>query len=397
MDGSFGGFEGKSIMHFSTKAVHAGEDRKDSTGSVVVPIYQASTYRQAEPGVESEYVYSRTGNPTRNALELAIAELEGANHGLAFASGMAAETTLILALLKKGDHVVAVQDLYGGTRRLFDQIMHNFGIDFSYVEGTDPGDFKASIQPETKMVWVETPTNPLLKVIDIRAASTAAHDHRAICVVDNTFMSPYLQQPITLGADVVVHSTTKYLGGHSDLVGGAVATSDARLHEKVRFAQNAAGGVPGPFDCWLVLRGIRTLAVRMEKHCSNASKIAEFLANHRKVSKVIYPGLTLHPQHDLARKQMRSFGGMVSFHLKGNFESCKQLLKNVEIFAVAESLGGVESLIEHPNSMTHASVPKDLREKAGVTDSLIRLSVGIEDAEDLISDLASGLDKVDMS
>lgn len=384
-------------MRFSTKVVHAGEDGKDSTGAVVVPIYQASTFRQTEPGVEGEYVYSRTGNPTRNALEKAVAELEGAKFGLAFASGMAAETTLILALLQEGDHVVAVEDLYGGTRRLFDQIMQNFGIDFTYVEGTDPKDFKEAMKPKTKIVWLETPTNPLLKVIDIQAASAAAHDHEAISVVDNTFMSPYLQQPLSLGADVVVHSTTKYLGGHSDLIGGALATSDSRLYEKVRFAQNAAGAIPGPFDCWLVLRGIRTLAVRIDKHCSNALRIAQFLAGHKKVSKVFYPGLSSNPKHDLARRQMRSFGGMVSFELKGDFEACKQLLRNVSVFTVAESLGGVESLIEHPSSMTHASVPKDQREKTGVTDSLVRLSVGIEDPEDLISDLTTALDKVQVS
>jgi cystathionine gamma-lyase len=379
-------------MHFSTKAVRAGEEQKDPTGAVVVPIYQVSTFRQTEPGVEGEYVYSRTGNPTRAALERAIAALEEAEHGLAFASGMGAVTTLILGLLREGDHVVAVEDLYGGTRRLFDQIMRAFGVGFTYVEGTDPKDFTAAMKQETKMVWVETPTNPLLKVIDIKAASRIAHDHGAMCIVDNTFMSPYLQQPLKLGADIVVHSTTKYLGGHSDLIGGAVALSDSQHYQKVRFAQNAAGAVPGPFDCWLVLRGIRTLAVRMDKHCSNARKIAEFLSQHQKVADVLYPGLLSHPQHELAQRQMRSFGGMVSFHLQGGFEPCKRLLKHVKIFTVAESLGGVESLIEHPSSMTHASVPREQREKIGITDSLIRLSVGIEDDEDLISDLAEGLE-----
>ena len=275
-------------MRFSTKIVRAGEEHKDSTGAVVVPIYQVSTFRQTEPGVEGEYVYSRTGNPTRAALERAIAALEEAEHGLAFASGMGAVTTLILGLLREGDHVVAVEDLYGGTRRLFDQIMRNFGVGFTFVEGTDPKDFKAALKQETKMVWVETPTNPLLKVIDIKAASKIARDHGALCIVDNTFMSPYLQQPLKLGADIVVHSTTKYLGGHSDLIGGAVAMSDSKHYEKVRFAQNAAGAVPGPFDCWLVLRGIRTLAVRMDRHCSNARKIAEFLTHHQKVADVLY-------------------------------------------------------------------------------------------------------------
>ena len=381
-------------MHISTKAVHAGDSRDDRTGAVVIPIHQASTYRQLEPGVEGEYVYSRTGNPTRAAVEEAIAVLEGGEHGLAFSSGMGAITTLMLGLLRKGDRVLAVEDLYGGTRRLFDQIMRNFGISFSYVRGTNSNDFEDSMTPETKMVWVETPTNPLLRVIDIGTASKSAHDHGALCVVDNTFMSPYLQQPLALGADIVVHSTTKYLGGHSDLIGGAVVVSDSKLYDKVRFAQNAAGAVPGPFDCWLVLRGIRTLGVRMDRHCANAARMAEFLTKHAKVSQVLYPGLKSHPQHDLAQRQMQSYGGMVSFHVKGDLDACKQLIKHVKVFTLAESLGGVESLIEHPSSMTHASVPREEREKIGVTDSLIRLSIGIEDAEDLISDLASGLDQV---
>jgi cystathionine gamma-lyase len=264
----------------------------------------------------------------------------------------------------------------------------------AYIEGTNLGDFEAGFRAETRIVWLESPTNPLLKIIDIAGAARVAHARRVLVVVDNTFMSPYLQQPLKLGADIVVHSTTKYLGGHSDLVGGALVLSDAELYERVRFAQNAAGAVPGPFDCWLVLRGVRTLAVRMDRHCSNAQKVAEFLKGHSKVLKVMYPGLVTHPQHQLARKQMTGFGGMVSFHLKGNFESCKRLLKHVKVFTVAESLGGVESLIEHPSSMTHASVPKEERERVGVTDSLIRLSVGIEDADDLITDLSTALENV---
>jgi len=381
-------------MRFSTKAVHVGQDAKDPTGSVFVPVYQVSTYRQAELGAQSEYVYSRTGNPTRTALERAIAHLEDGNHGLAFSSGMGAITTLLLSTLRKGDHVVAVQDLYGGTRRLFNQVMANFGVEFTYVEGINPKDFEAAIKPETKMVWLETPTNPLLKIVDIRASSNVAHDHGALCVVDNTFMSPYLQQPLALGADFVVHSTTKYLGGHSDLIGGAIVMSDDRLFDKVRFAQNAAGAVPGPWDCWLVLRGIRTLAVRMDRHCTNAAVIADYLTKHPKIAEVFYPGLSSHPQHALAQRQMKSFGGMISFRLEGDFDTCKQFLNHLKIFAVAESLGGVESLIEHPSSMTHASVPKEEREELGVTDSLIRLSAGIEDAEDLVSDLATGLDSI---
>ncbi len=381
-------------MRFSTRAIHAGEEPENPTGAVVVPIYQVSTYRQREVGVDAGYVYSRTGNPTRTALERCLASLEDAQHALAFASGMAAITTLLLSLLGKGDHVLAVEDLYGGTRRLFNRVMSNFGVEFTYVEGTDLEDFKANLRPETKIVWVETPTNPLLRIVDIAGVAEIAHRHNALLVVDNTFMSPYLQQPLKLGADIVVYSTTKYLGGHSDLIGGAVVLSDPKLFEKVHFAQNAAGAVPGPMDCWLVLRGIKTLAVRMERHCTNAQKIAEFLAGHTKVSKVVYPGLSSHPQHDLARKQMVNFGGMVSFHLKGGSTPCLRLLKQLEVFTPAESLGGVESLIEHPASMTHASVPKEEREGVGVTDSLIRVSVGLEDVEDLIADLSTALEHV---
>jgi cystathionine gamma-lyase len=371
-----------------------GEEQENPTGAVVVPIYQVSTFRQREPGVEGEYVYSRTGNPTRAALEETLASLEEGQYGLAFASGMAAITTLAIGLLKKGDHVLAVEDLYGGTRRLFNRMMQNFGLEFTYVEGISLNDFEAEIKPKTRMVWLETPTNPLLKIIDIASVSKIAHQHRALVVVDNTFMSPYLQQPLKLGADIVVHSTTKYLGGHSDLIGGATVLSDPGLYEKVHFAQNAAGAVPGPMDCWLALRGIKTLAVRMDRHCMNAQKVAEFLGGHPKVSEVLYPGLASHPQHGLALKQMVGFGGIISFHLKGNFDACKRLLKHVKVFTVAESLGGVESLIEHPSSMTHASVPKEEREKVGVTDSLVRLSVGIEDVEDLITDLSVALEQV---
>ncbi len=383
-----------TLLRFSTRSIHAGDCLEDEVGAVTVPIYQVSTFRQREPGVEGEYVYARTGNPTRHALERALASLEEGEHGLAFGSGMAAITTVALSLLKEGDHVVAVQDLYGGTRRLFDRIMKNFGVQFTYVKGSEPDDFKMAVRPETKIVWVETPTNPLLQIIDLSIAAKSAHDHNALLVVDNTFMSPYLQQPLKLGADIVLHSTTKYLGGHSDLVGGAVVLSDPSLYEKVHFAQNAAGAVPGPFDCWLALRGIKTLSVRMDRHCANAQKIAEFLESHTKVRSVIYPGLLSHQQHALAQKQMSGFGGMISLRLKGDFEACKRLLRHVKVFTVAESLGGVESLIEHPASMTHASVPKEERERIGITDSLIRLSVGLEDVEDLITDLSEGLEHV---
>jgi cystathionine gamma-lyase len=358
---------------------------------VVAPIHQSSTFQQSELGVEGEYVYSRTTNPTRIALEKNLAALEEGQYGLAFASGMAAESTVLLSLLRKGDHVVAVEDLYGGTRRLFDRIMRNFGLDFSYSDGTNLEGLEGAFKPETRMVWIESPTNPLLKVIDIAGCAKIAHAHNALLTVDNTFMSPYLQQPLKFGADLVTHSTTKYLGGHSDLIGGAVVVNDAKLQEKLRFAQNAVGAVPGPMDCWLVSRGVKTLAVRMERHCSNAEKIAQFLAGHRKIASVMYPGLPSHPQHQLARSQMKGFGGMVSFHLKGNLETCKSFFNRLKIFTLAESLGGVESLIEHPASMTHASVQKEVREKIGVTDSLIRLSVGIEDQEDLTDDLSQAL------
>lgn len=381
-------------MRFSTRAIHAGEETHDPTGAVVPPIYQVSTFRQSELGVEGDYVYARTGNPTRSVLERKLAALEEGRYGLAFASGMAAITTVILSLLEEGGHVLAVEDLYGGTRRLFDRIMHNFGLEFTYVDGVNLNDLKAGVKENTRMVWLETPTNPLLKIIDITKAANIAHDRNALVVVDNTFMSPYLQQPLKLGADIVIHSTTKYLGGHSDLIGGAAILSDQQNYEKMRFAQNAVGAVPGPLDCWLVTRGIRTLAVRLERHCSNALKIAEFLSEHQKIRNIIYPGLPNHPQHDLAMKQMSGFGGMISMNLKGGFDACKRLLKHVEVFTVAESLGGVESLIEHPASMTHASIPRVKRERAGLTDSLIRLSIGIEDCEDLITDLATALDQV---
>jgi cystathionine gamma-lyase len=311
---------------------------------------------------------------------------------LAFASGLAAETAVTLSFLKQGDHVVAIEDLYGGTRRLFNLILRNFGVDFTFVEGTQLGDFESAVKPETRLIWLETPTNPLLRLADIEGVAKIAHEHKAMLVVDNTFATPYLQQPLNLGADIVIHSTTKYLGGHSDLIGGAAIMSNDELYEKVHFSQNTAGGVPGPMDCWLVRRGIKTLPVRMEKHCSNAQKIAEFLSGHTKIQKVVYPGLVSHPQHQLARKQMTGFGGMIIFLLKGGLGSCQRFLKNVSIFAAAEGLGGVESMVEHPASMTHVSVPKEERERMGITDSLIRVSVGIEDVEDLITDLSNALE-----
>ncbi len=373
-------------MKFSTKAIHMGQEADPATGSVTVPVYLTSTYLQREPGREGKYVYSRTGNPTRDALERSLAALEGGRFGLAFSSGMAATTTILL-LLGKGDHVIAGDDVYGGVYRLFDQVLQNYGLQFTYVDPRNPENVKKAVRKNTRMVWVETPTNPLMKIADIRAIAKVGKSARAITVVDNTFMSPYFQNPLRHGADIVVHSTTKYLGGHSDLIGGAAITSDPALYKKLKFLQNAVGAIPGPLDCWLVLRGVKTLALRMERHDQNARRIVDFLVKQPKVSRVHYPGLKDHPQRDVVKRQMRGYGGMLSFELKGGFAECKKLLKGLRIFTVAESLGGVESLIEHPASMTHASVPRERRLQLGVTDSLIRVSTGVEDAEDLLEDL----------
>lgn len=377
-------------MKFSTKAIHIGQDPDPATGSVTVPVYLTATYYQPEPGREGKYVYSRTGNPTRDALERNLAALEGGRFGLAFSSGMAATTT-VLMLLRKGDHVIAGDDLYGGTYRLFEQVLRNYGLQFSYVDARDPEKVEKAVRKNTRMVWVETPTNPLMKIIDIRAMAKIARKAKAMLVVDNTFMSPYFQNPLQHGADIVVHSTTKYLGGHSDLIGGAAITSNPEIYQRLKFLQNAVGAVPGPLDAWLVLRGVKTLALRMERHDQNARRIAEFLSKQPKVERVYYPGLTDHPQRKVVEKQMRGYGGMISFELKSGMGPCKKLLKKLHIFTVAESLGGVESLIEHPASMTHASVPRATRLERGITDSLIRISVGIEDVEDLLKDLETGL------
>lgn len=373
-------------MKFGTKAIHAAQEPCPVTGAIMTPIYQTSTFVQEEPGKHKGYEYSRTGNPTRTALEKNIAELEQGKHGLAYASGLAAIDNII-SLLKKGDHVISCDDVYGGTFRLFEKVKKKFGLEFSWVDMTDVNNLKKVIRPNTRMIWVETPTNPLLKLIDIKAVAEIAKQNKIITVVDNTFMSPYFQNPLLLGADISVHSTTKYLNGHSDVVGGALATNDEKIFEELKFLQNAIGAVPGPFDCWLVLRGIKTLHVRMKQHEENAKKIAEYLQKHHKVKKVIYPGLKSHPQHKLAKKQMLGFGGMISFEIKGGVEDVNKFLKNVKIFSLAESLGGVESLIEHPAIMTHASLPKEVREKIGISDGLIRLSVGIEDVDDLINGL----------
>ncbi len=372
---------------FATKAIHVGQEPDAATGATIVPIYQTSTYTQEAPGRNKGYEYSRTGNPTRSALEECVAALEGAEHGLAFASGLAA-TTAVMSLLSPGDHVVAGDDLYGGSYRLFDKVLQKSnGLDFTFVDTTDPESVEAALRPETKMLWVETPTNPMLTLSDIALLSEMAHGRGATVAVDNTFASPYFQQPLSLGADIVVHSTTKYMGGHSDVVGGSAVTSNPDLHERLAFYQNAAGAVPGPFDSWIVLRGLKTLAVRMRQHEENALAVARFLQDHPQVATVNYPGLPSHPQHGLAKRQMSGFSGMVSFTLKGGAEAAYAAVQKTEVFHFAESLGGVESLITHPASMTHAAIPKEQREARGVTDGLLRLSVGIEDKEDLVADL----------
>ena len=375
---------------FSTRAIHAGQAPDPATGAVVVPIYQTSTYAQDALGKHRGYEYSRTGNPTRAALETCIAALEGGAHGLAFASGMAAEAA-VMQLLKPGDHTVAVDDLYGGSYRLFRRVLEPMGLSFSFVDGSDTTAVEKSLTDRTRIVWVESPTNPLLKLVDIEAVSKLAHARQALLVVDNTFMSPYFQRPLSLGADIVVHSATKYLGGHSDVIGGTLVVNRDDLFERLAFLQNAVGGVPGPMDAWLVLRGIKTLAIRMREHDHNARQIAAFLVDHPKVARVFYPGLPDHPQRDLARKQMSGFGGMISFEVKGGLEPARRVVERTRLFTLAESLGGVESLIELPAAMTHASIPTETRRAHGVADGLVRVSVGIEDAPDLISDLDRAL------
>ncbi|MCO6512300.1 MAG: cystathionine gamma-synthase [Aridibacter famidurans] len=378
-------------MGFSTIAIHAGNEPDPSTGSVSVPIYQTSTYAQEGLGKHKGYEYARTQNPTRTALETNIAALEGAKFGFAYASGMSA-IDASLKLVKAGDHVVLGNNTYGGTFRLFDRILSDYGIEFDLVDTTDVNNVEQAIRDNTKMVFVETPTNPVMSLTDLEAVSSIAHAHGAIVVCDNTFMSPYLQQPLALGVDVVVHSTTKYLNGHSDSVGGFAATNDEKIAEWLGFVQNSIGAILSPFDSFMVLRGTKTLAVRMDRHNENGQAVANFLAEHPKVSKVYYPGLVSHPQHELAKRQQRGFGGMVSFET-GSLDSAKTVLENVRLFTLAESLGGVESLISHPASMTHASVPFETRQKLGITDGLIRVSVGIEDLEDLINDLDQALSR----
>ena len=374
-------------MKFNTKAIHAGQKIEETSGAVMPPIFQTSTYAQKAPNDHQGYDYARVGNPTRTALEKLIAGLEEADEGICFSSGVAA-IDAIMKTLRPGDHVISTNDLYGGTYRLFTQIFKNYGIEFSFVDMTNIEEVKNALQENTKLVWMETPTNPLLRIIDIEAVTELTKSRNILSVVDNTFASPYLQRPLTLGADAVMHSTTKYLGGHSDVIGGTVATSNKDLIEKLRFQIKTCGAVPGPMDCYLILRGIKTLSVRVERSVENAKKIASYLSEHPKVAKVFYPGLEDHPQHKLAAKQMDDFGAMVSFSLKDDsIEKASEFMSKTGIFTLAESLGGVESLISHPASMTHGSIPKDVREKAGLKDSLIRLSVGIEDVDDLIDDL----------
>jgi len=383
----------KPNLKFNTRAIHAGQSPDPSTGAIMTPVYLTSTYVQESPGVHKGWEYSRTHNPTRKAYEDCIASLENGKYGFAFASGCAATTT-VMHLLNSGDHVIAMDDMYGGTFRLFDKVLKHHGLSFSFVDLTDVNNIEKSIQATTKMIWVETPTNPTLKLADIKKISEIAARKNILVVVDNTFMSPYFQRPLDLGANIVVHSATKYIGGHSDVVGGVAVTSDQKIAERLAFLSNSMGGVQGAFDSFLALRSLKTLPLRMKAHAENAQKIAEYLEKHPLVEKIIYPGLKSHPQHELAKQQMSGFGGMITFFIKGGMNAARKFLESVEIFALAESLGGVESLIEHPAIMTHASVPPEQRKALGIDDSLIRLSVGVEDLTDLLADLDQAFNKV---
>lgn len=380
-------------MKFSTKAIHVGQEPDPTTGAIITPIYQTSTYVQEELGKHKGYEYARTQNPTRDALQECLASLENAKYGLAFSTGLGATNT-VMNLLSQGDHVVVGEDVYGGTYRIFDKVYKRYGLEFTFVDSTDVKNTEKAIKSNTKMIWLETPTNPLLRLADIKAHTDLARSKNIITAVDNTFASPYFQRPLELGVDLVVHSTTKYLGGHSDVVGGAILTSREDLYETLKFHQNAVGATPGPFDSWLVLRGLKTLAVRMREHEKNAMAIAEMLSKHEAIEKVYYPGLPSHPQHELAKKQMHGFGGMLSLVVKGGADNAKKFLTGTKLFALAESLGGVESLIGHPATMTHASIPQKDREARGIVDGLVRLSVGIEDLDDLKADLQNALSAV---
>jgi len=377
--------------HIETRAIHAGQEPDEETGALMTPIYANSTYAQSGPGEHTGYEYSRTGNPTRTDLEDNLAALEGGEYGRAFSSGMGSINT-VLNLLESGDHVVAGNDVYGGTHRIFTQVYEKYDVEFDFVDTTDHDAVADAVSDETELVWVETPTNPLLRVNDIEALSDIAHDHDALCVVDNTFATPYLQRPLEHGADAVSHSLTKYLGGHSDVVGGALVTDDEELDEEFEFYQNSVGATPSPFDCFLVLRGTKTLPVRMDRHCENAQILAEWLDDHPDVDHVYYPGLESHPQHELAAEQMDGFGGMLSFELDASLDEASDAVSGTEVFTLAESLGGVESLIEQPAAMTHAAIPKEEREAAGLSDPLIRASVGIENVDDLKEDLQQAFD-----
>ena len=381
----------RKTMKFNTKTIHGKQQHDPATGAVMPPIYQTSTYAQASPGDHKGYEYSRTANPTRTALENALASIENGNYGLAFGSGMAA-IDCVIKLLKPGDEVISTNDLYGGSYRIFTKIFENYGIKFHFVGMENVENIAQHVNTNTKLIWVETPTNPMLNIIDIEAVATVAKQHQILLAVDNTFATPYLQTPLDLGADIVMHSATKYLGGHSDVVMGALIVKDKNLADKLYFIQNSCGAVCGPMDSFLVLRGIKTLHVRIQRHCENGKIVAEYLAQHPKIDKVYWPGFESHPNHNIAKKQMRDFGGMLSFTTKGNnLQDAITIVENLKIFTLAESLGGVESLSGHPASMTHASIPKAEREKTGVVDSLIRLSVGIEDISDLVGDLTQAL------
>ena len=383
-------------MEFNTKVIHGGQEHDPSTGAVMPPIYQTSTYAQTSPGDHKGYEYSRTANPTRTAVENSLASIENGNYGLAFGSGLAS-IDAVIKLLSPGDEVISTNDLYGGTYRLFTKIFENYGIKFHFIGMEQSENIENYVNSKTKMIWVETPTNPMLNIIDIAAAAKIAKKHELLLIVDNTFATPYLQRPLDLGADIVMHSATKYLGGHSDVIMGALIVKDKELAEKLYFIQNASGAICGPMDSFLVLRGIKTLHLRMQRHCENGRAIANYLIKHPKVDKVYWPGFKEHPNHEIAKKQMKDFGGMLSFTIKGNkYKNAIKVLESLKIFTLAESLGGVESLSGHPASMTHASIPKEEREKTGVVDSLIRLSVGVESESDLISDLESAFQSINI-
>lgn len=376
-------------MGFSTDAIHAGQIPDPTTGAVITPIYQTSTYSQEALGKHKGYTYGRGHNLTRKALESNIAALEKGKYGIAYSSGVAAAHAL-MSLVKQGDHVIVSNNVYGGTYRLYELNMKEYGIEYSWVDASDVNNIEAAVKSNTKMVYVETPTNPMLNLTDLEGTAKICKKHNLISVVDNTFMSPYFQNPLSFGCDIVLHSETKYINGHSDVIGGILVTSDDKIHSRLRYIQNAIGSIPSPFDCWLVLRSTKTLAVRMEQHEHNAMQFVNFLLNSKVAKKIYYPGLTTHPQHELAKKQMRGFGGMISADF-GDFETAKKILNNVKIFTLGESLGGVESLIGHPATMTHSSVPKEERDKMGITDSLIRFSIGLEDVEDLIQDVQNAM------